>query len=117
MASGLSWGFTMTTTAPIFSVPNSAATNAGPSGRAKIGAVVVRSEEHTSELQSRLHIVCRLLLEKKKTQRPLAATDRFALLYPSLYSPPPNGHTPVDIVATTVPAVQPTTLIPHALRR
>src|SRR2546422_8352008 len=27
--------------------------------------VVVRSEEHTSELQSRLHLVCRLLLEKK----------------------------------------------------
>src|SRR2546429_1258543 len=28
--------------------------------------VLVRSEEHTSELQSRLHLVCRLLLEKKK---------------------------------------------------
>src|SRR2546422_6529057 len=28
---------------------------------------VGRSEEHTSELQSRLHLVCRLLLEKKKT--------------------------------------------------
>src|SRR2546422_3048327 len=28
-----------------------------------------RSEEHTSELQSRLHLVCRLLLEKKKTCR------------------------------------------------
>src|SRR2546422_4154166 len=28
--------------------------------------VVLRSEEHTSELQSRLHLVCRLLLEKKK---------------------------------------------------
>src|SRR2546429_2353024 len=28
-----------------------------------------RSEEHTSELQSRLHLVCRLLLEKKKIQR------------------------------------------------
>src|SRR3989449_9122183 len=28
---------------------------------------VLRSEEHTSELQSRLHLVCRLLLEKKKT--------------------------------------------------
>src|SRR2546422_5935195 len=28
-----------------------------------------RSEEHTSELQSRLHLVCRLLLEKKKQQR------------------------------------------------
>src|SRR2546422_6113468 len=27
---------------------------------------MVRSEEHTSELQSRLHLVCRLLLEKKK---------------------------------------------------
>src|SRR2546422_6600509 len=33
-----------------------------------------RSEEHTSELQSRLHLVCRLLLEKKKkkhTTRPI----------------------------------------------
>src|SRR2546422_3829937 len=29
-------------------------------------AGAVRSEEHTSELQSRLHLVCRLLLEKKK---------------------------------------------------
>src|SRR2546422_4497909 len=30
-------------------------------------SAVLRSEEHTSELQSRLHLVCRLLLEKKKT--------------------------------------------------
>src|SRR5216684_8585096 len=30
-----------------------------------------RSEEHTSELQSRLHLVCRLLLEKKKRPRSL----------------------------------------------
>src|SRR2546429_6965819 len=29
-----------------------------------------RSEEHTSELQSRLHLVCRLLLEKKKKHPP-----------------------------------------------
>src|SRR5687768_18544330 len=29
-------------------------------------AELARSEEHTSELQSRLHLVCRLLLEKKK---------------------------------------------------
>src|SRR2546422_5281151 len=29
----------------------------------------LRSEEHTSELQSRLHLVCRLLLEKKKLKR------------------------------------------------
>ena len=30
-----------------------------------------RSEEHTSELQSRLHLVCRLLLEKKKFTNPI----------------------------------------------
>src|SRR2546422_7943122 len=36
----------------------------------------VRSEEHTSELQSRLHLVCRLLLEKKKN----ADTNRCARL-------------------------------------
>src|SRR2546429_6276083 len=36
----------------------------------------VRSEEHTSELQSRLHLVCRLLLEKNKHQltEPLICT-------------------------------------------
>src|SRR2546422_3357268 len=32
----------------------------------RLNTTVVRSEEHTSELQSRLHLVCRLLLEKKK---------------------------------------------------
>src|SRR2546422_2913998 len=31
-----------------------------------VGDAQARSEEHTSELQSRLHLVCRLLLEKKK---------------------------------------------------
>src|SRR2546422_2428745 len=34
-------------------------------------ATPLRSEEHTSELQSRLHLVCRLLLEKKKNTRPI----------------------------------------------
>src|SRR2546422_6142166 len=37
-----------------------------PLGRAVHGRAGARSEEHTSELQSRLHLVCRLLLEKKK---------------------------------------------------
>src|SRR2546429_1218309 len=32
-----------------------------------------RSEEHTSELQSRLHLVCRLLLEKKNRAKPVSA--------------------------------------------
>src|SRR5258707_9796247 len=36
---------------------------------ARRGAAVRRSEEHTSELQSRQYLVCRLLLEKKKTNR------------------------------------------------
>src|SRR6266487_3762753 len=31
-----------------------------------VGAFLLRSEEHTSELQSPVHLVCRLLLEKKK---------------------------------------------------
>src|SRR2546422_1939035 len=35
-----------------------------------IPRVTFRSEEHTSELQSRLHLVCRLLLEKKKHDTP-----------------------------------------------
>src|SRR5256884_6970816 len=50
-----------------------------------------RSEEHTSELQSRLHLVCRLLLEKKKRHETMKA--RF-----------PRGHAPVyrqrDIVVS-----------------
>src|SRR5690625_2814276 len=33
-----------------------------------IDASIIRSEEHTSELQSRGHLVCRLLLEKKKNK-------------------------------------------------
>src|SRR2546422_6511869 len=35
-----------------------------------------RSEEHTSELQSRLHLVCRLLLEKKKKHRSAVESPR-----------------------------------------
>src|SRR2546422_3433564 len=35
----------------------------------------VRSEEHTSELQSRLHLVCRLLLEKNNPRRHRVASD------------------------------------------
>src|SRR2546422_6888638 len=40
-----------------------------PERRREHPTVDTRSEEHTSELQSRLHLVCRLLLEKKKTAR------------------------------------------------
>src|SRR2546429_519525 len=41
---------------------------AAPFSRGRRKADPQRSEEHTSELQSRLHLACRLLLEKKKLQ-------------------------------------------------
>src|SRR2546429_6519881 len=40
-----------------------------------------RSEEHTSELQSRLHLVCRLLLEKKKNPH-FSSNSRFPSSFP-----------------------------------
>src|SRR5258707_7269929 len=40
------------------------------------GLGVKRSEEHTSELQSRQYLVCRLLLEKKKHRTPLFRSTR-----------------------------------------
>src|ERR1041385_9550325 len=39
------------------------------------GAMLKRSEEHTSELQSRLHLVCRLLLEKNNQRTGIKATQ------------------------------------------
>src|SRR3989442_5288144 len=41
-----------------------------------VSASLARSEEHTSELQSRPHLVCRLLLEKKKKLQ-LSRTDSY----------------------------------------
>src|SRR5256884_3803427 len=48
------------------------------------GGLTTRSEEHTSELQSRLHLVCRLLLEKKKKtmHRPQILSPRLPTLLP-----------------------------------
>src|SRR5947209_4129872 len=43
---------------------------------------VDRSEEHTSELQSRQYLVCRLLLEKKKTKQKDTTTKRLDNVYP-----------------------------------
>src|SRR2546429_3239784 len=54
-----------------------------------------RSEEHTSELQSRLHLVCRLLLEKKKKTK----------LKSSIISPTPTPPRRFGFCfSTTVPA-------------
>src|SRR4051812_49735580 len=49
-----------------------AATGAAPARRRLDAGRLLRSEEHTSELQSHVNLVCRLLLEKKKA----AATTR-----------------------------------------
>src|SRR3712207_6915362 len=38
-------------------------------GGGALGGAIARSEEHTSELQSRQYLVCRLLLEKKKKRK------------------------------------------------
>src|SRR2546422_8257427 len=46
----------------------------GGDPQAAVLVTVGRSEEHTSELQSRLHLVCRLLLEKKKKALKLNAS-------------------------------------------
>src|SRR2546422_9702986 len=58
--------------ASLLEFPGSPVHLAIPNGmlrRALMGLAMGRSEEHTSELQSRLHLVCRLLLEKKKKRQ------------------------------------------------
>src|SRR5437660_2707449 len=53
-------------------------------------SVLSRSEEHTSELQSRGHLVCRLLLEKKKKKHTMTSRNRTA---PAQTSPRPVQKT------------------------
>src|SRR2546422_7366290 len=48
---------------------------------------IPRSEEHTSELQSRLHLVCRLLLEKKKKKSEISSL-KFSNSYITSYKMP-----------------------------
>src|SRR5689334_24564995 len=52
-----------------------------------VTTAVARSEEHTSELQSQFHLVCRLLLEKKKKKHEEALRQRAA----------PAGPRPPDV--------------------
>src|SRR2546429_492496 len=71
-----------------------------------------RSEEHTSELQSRLHLVCRLLLEKKKK---LTLTPPAVREMGEAFRPPRVPHQ-ADIVLSLV-AAQPYRLGPRAPSR
>src|SRR5690606_40158061 len=54
---------------PVFSAPPISGPGGTPARRRGTLFPSPRSEEHTSELQSRENIVCRLLLEKKKTNK------------------------------------------------
>src|SRR5205809_4934399 len=47
---------------------------AAPDAARQLNALIHRSEEHTTELQSRLHLVCRLLLEKTNTTSKIRVT-------------------------------------------
>src|ERR1017187_9068026 len=49
-----------------------------------------RSEEHTSELQSPMYLVCRLLLEKKRLHLPESVHPRPRFVVPSTVSEPPD---------------------------
>src|SRR2546429_2987113 len=69
------------------------------------GLITGRSEEHTSELQSRLHLVCRLLLEKKNKQHVTARRQNSHLFVPASTNPlldrdadctSPMPHAPAD---------------------
>src|SRR5687768_17982301 len=70
---GLSSGTSIPTSASIRSSARSSTrrSKTGPntSPKSRNFGLAPRSEEHTSELQSRLHLVCRLLLEKKKKKK------------------------------------------------
>src|SRR2546422_11535163 len=61
-SSSRAWGTSISTRRRRGNSSRRIAWPAGPCSTSPYG----RSEEHTSELQSRLHLVCRLLLEKKK---------------------------------------------------
>src|SRR5689334_23843688 len=57
----------------------------GLARQASTGDSCMRSEEHTSELQSQFHLVCRLLLEKKKKNKTITylSGSQYLLVYTS----------------------------------
>src|SRR2546429_1555632 len=74
-----------------------------------------RSEEHTSELQSRLHLVCRLLLEKKKKNNTMySVTIRISTYPPQIALPLPNPLVR-HYRAQAVPPLRRPSLRPHSV--
>src|SRR5260221_8364676 len=72
-------------------------TNVGRAAGYNVERVSIRSEEHTSELQSHSDLVCRLLLEKKKINEhlPFRKTIQMATIQSSMHSPYPKWFSPI----------------------
>src|SRR5256884_6359056 len=80
-----------------------------PTPVVSIEPFVSRSEEHTSELQSRLHLVCRLLLEKKKKKHTIAIRNKERINKPfilvlrrthvEIYPDTMNAHEAMRLIA------------------
>src|SRR5258706_12061234 len=82
-----------------FAYINSSVTTVWPPAGIALAAFVllgyrVRSEEHTSELQSLTNLVCRLLLEKKKQNRMFLIKDAETRIFPAACTEiqPPHPH-------------------------
>src|SRR5256886_7408332 len=75
-------------------------------------ALLSRSEEHTSELQSQSNLVCRLLLEKKKTRINISTPTTPLSLSPKPY-PPPRLTTASATPRTRLPPIPHTASTPH----
>src|SRR5256884_4061631 len=65
------------------------------------GEYFLRSEEHTSELQSRLHLVCRLLLEKNKTTNIIVSSIKTTENFTK--APSTTKRAMLTIVTPTIP--------------
>src|SRR5258708_12477911 len=77
--------------------PGSRRPTASPRAGSPATSLYSRSEEHTSELQSPDHLVCRLLLEKKKKCPPCACL----LVHSAPNQPYPHPLTPVALIPST----------------
>src|SRR5205809_1961682 len=83
--------FPYTTALPIYVAPHSSRQAGVVRDLGPVLAEITRSEEHTSELQSRLHLVCRLLLEKKKKRRTASLPNQQATS-PTSHEALPSWH-------------------------
>src|SRR5258708_28258406 len=77
-----------------FAYGNALSTLQQAKGQADIAGIRVRSEEHTSELQSPDHLVCRLLLEKKKKTKQTMVTITYTIIVLSTI--------PQSVILTTI---------------